>query len=114
MLAEIRAGRSQVLLLRGDAGVGKTALLDHVARQAAGCRVARATGVESEMELRSTSCALRSWIGSTGFPDRSAARSAPCSAVGRETHFHIGPRFGPTVRPSLRIPIPNARAATTK
>jgi DNA-binding CsgD family transcriptional regulator len=51
MLAEIRTGRSQVLVLRGDAGIGKTALLDHIARQASECRVARATGVESDMEL---------------------------------------------------------------
>ncbi|WP_433299460.1 AAA family ATPase [Pseudonocardia sp. CA-142604] len=51
MLAEIRTGRSQVLVLRGDAGIGKTALLDHMSRHASGCRVARVTGVESEMEL---------------------------------------------------------------
>jgi DNA-binding CsgD family transcriptional regulator len=51
MLATVRAGRSEVLVLRGDAGIGKTALLDHMAWTASGCRVARATGVESEMEL---------------------------------------------------------------
>ena len=51
MLAEIRTGRSQALVLRGDAGIGKTALLDHMSRHASGCRVARVTGVESEMEL---------------------------------------------------------------
>jgi AAA ATPase domain len=51
MLAEIRTGRSQVLVLRGDAGIGKTALLDHMSTHASGCRIARVTGVESEMEL---------------------------------------------------------------
>ena len=51
LLAEVRAGRSQVLVLRGEAGVGKTVLLDYTHERAAGCRVVRAAGVESEMEL---------------------------------------------------------------
>ncbi len=46
-----RGGRSQVLLLRGEAGIGKTALMDYVAKRATGCRVVRAAGVQSEMEL---------------------------------------------------------------
>ena len=53
-LAEaVQAGESRALVVRGDPGVGKTALLDHLADQASGsaCRVARATGVQSEMEL---------------------------------------------------------------
>jgi hypothetical protein len=53
-LAEaVQAGESRALVVRGDPGVGKTALLDHLAGQASGsaCRVARATGVQSEMEL---------------------------------------------------------------
>ena len=51
LLAEARAGQSRVLVLRGEAGVGKTALLDYLHEQASGFRVARAAGVESEMEL---------------------------------------------------------------
>jgi RNA polymerase sigma factor (sigma-70 family) len=51
LLSGVRAGESRVLVMQGEPGVGKTALLDYVAQQAAGCRVIRASGVESEMEL---------------------------------------------------------------
>src|SRR5919112_5981706 len=51
LLENVRAGQSAVLVLRGEAGVGKTALLHYCARQASGFRVARIAGVESEMEL---------------------------------------------------------------
>src|SRR6202011_2666154 len=51
LIGAVRAGESQVLVLSGEAGVGKTALLDYVAGHAAGCRVVRAVGVQSEMEL---------------------------------------------------------------
>ena len=49
----VRAGESRALVVRGDPGVGKTALLDYLAGRASGsgCRVARAAGVQSEMEL---------------------------------------------------------------
>jgi hypothetical protein len=51
LLADVRAGRSAALLMWGEAGVGKTALLDYTAESAADLRVLRAAGVESEMEL---------------------------------------------------------------
>src|SRR4051812_23905217 len=51
LVETVRAGPSAVLVLRGEAGVGKSALLEYVAHHAPGCTVARATGVESEMEL---------------------------------------------------------------
>ncbi|MET0818067.1 MAG: ATP-binding protein, partial [Solirubrobacteraceae bacterium] len=51
VLASARAGESAVLVMRGEPGVGKTALMHHCARKAAGFRVARLAGVESEMEL---------------------------------------------------------------
>ncbi|NKE63534.1 AAA family ATPase, partial [Lentzea sp. PSKA42] len=51
LLTEARSGRSQVVVLRGEAGIGKSALVDHLVDGASGFRIARAVGVESEMEL---------------------------------------------------------------
>ena len=51
LVASVRQGPSQALVLRGEAGVGKSALLEYLAAHAPGCEIARATGVESEIEL---------------------------------------------------------------
>src|SRR3954447_5413219 len=51
LVVSVRAGPSRVLVLRGEAGVGKSALLEYLVRGAAGCAIARAAGVESEVEL---------------------------------------------------------------
>ena len=51
LVASARAGESRVLVLRGEPGVGKTALLDYLAERAPECRIARVSGVESEMEF---------------------------------------------------------------
>ena len=51
LLSAIRRGESRTLMLRGEAGIGKTALLDYLVASASGTTVVRAAGVESEMEL---------------------------------------------------------------
>jgi DNA-binding CsgD family transcriptional regulator len=51
LLSAVRTGESRALVVRGDAGIGKTALLEHLAERAAGCRIVRAVGVEAEQEL---------------------------------------------------------------
>jgi hypothetical protein len=51
LLDAARAGRSGVLVLRGEAGIGKTALLEHAIESASDVTPLRAVGVESEMEL---------------------------------------------------------------
>src|SRR3954468_24268931 len=51
LVATVRGGESAVLVVRGEAGVGKSALLASLIERASGCRIVRAAGVESEMEL---------------------------------------------------------------
>jgi DNA-binding CsgD family transcriptional regulator len=51
LLEALHLGHSAILILRGEAGIGKTALLGYAAERAEGCRVLQAVGVESEMEL---------------------------------------------------------------
>jgi DNA-binding CsgD family transcriptional regulator len=51
LLADARTGRSGALVVRGEAGIGKTALLEHACSAASGFRIERAVGVESEMEF---------------------------------------------------------------
>jgi DNA-binding CsgD family transcriptional regulator/tetratricopeptide (TPR) repeat protein len=51
LVGAVRAGESRTLVVAGEPGVGKTALLDLVAAHASGLRVVRASGVQSEMEL---------------------------------------------------------------
>jgi DNA-binding CsgD family transcriptional regulator len=51
LVADVLAGSSRVLVLRGEAGVGKSALLGYLSGQVTGWQVASAVGVESEMDL---------------------------------------------------------------
>jgi predicted ATP-dependent serine protease len=52
LLADVRTGRSRVLVIRGEAGIGKTALLGYAAETAQDFQVARAEGVESPAATR--------------------------------------------------------------
>jgi DNA-binding CsgD family transcriptional regulator len=51
LVEDVRRGESRVLVMSGEAGIGKSALLDFLVAGAAGCRVVRAAGVQAETEL---------------------------------------------------------------
>ncbi|MGW7282587.1 ATP-binding protein [Streptomyces sp. NPDC054844] len=51
LAARVRVGGSVALVVRGEAGIGRTTLLDHLAARAQGCRTVRAAGSEDGMEL---------------------------------------------------------------
>jgi predicted ATPase len=51
LLGRVRGGHSAAIVVRGEAGVGKTALLNDAFEPATDVRVVRAAGIESEMEL---------------------------------------------------------------
>jgi hypothetical protein len=90
VLNAVRGGAGRALVVRGEPGVGKTALLDYLAEQASGCRVARAAGVESEMEL--AYAGLHQLL--TPMLDRLERLPAPqCEAL--RTAFGLGPGSAP-------------------
>src|SRR5271166_5205660 len=87
LINAVRAGEGRALVVRGDPGMGKTVLLDHLAGRARGCRVARAVGVQSEMELAFAGlhqlCApILSRAGRLPVPQRDALRTAFGIAAG--------------------------------
>jgi AAA ATPase domain len=96
LLNAVRAGQSRVLVLHGEAGIGKTALLRYLATRAAGCRVVRAAGVQSEMELAFAGlhqlCApLVDWLDDVPDPQRDALRTAfGISAAPTPDRFLVG------------------------
>ena len=51
LISTARSGTGQVLVLRGEAGVGKTALLEYTSELAAGFRCVQVAGVQADMEL---------------------------------------------------------------
>ena len=96
LLATARDGQSGVLVLRGEAGIGKTALLRYAARQAGGFRVAQVVGVQAEMELPFAGihqlCApMLSRAGALPAPQRDALNVALGFASGAvPDHFLVG------------------------
>jgi len=91
-----QAGESRTLVLRGEAGIGKTALLEYVAVRSEGCRVIRAAGVESEMELpfaavHQLSMPLLDGLGKLPSPQRDALETAFGLSAGRPPdRFFVG------------------------
>ena len=107
LLAAVRAGESQVLVMRGEPGVGKTALLDDMARHATGCRVVRAAGVQSEMEfafggLHQLLVPLLDQLERLPAPQQEALR----------TVFGIAAAGGRPGRPGVRRPDPGRRTGS--
>src|SRR5689334_1331774 len=89
LVEAVRGGEGRALVVRGDPGVGKTVLLEHLAGRArgAGCQVARAAGVQSEMELAFAGlhqlCApMLDHVGRIPVPQRDALQTAFGVAAG--------------------------------
>ncbi len=95
LVASAQAGRSQVLVLRGEAGIGKTALLEFLADSARGCQVGRAAGDESELELAYSGlhqlCSPDlDRIGTLPAPQRGARHRVRTAAGPRASRHHDG------------------------
>jgi DNA-binding CsgD family transcriptional regulator len=81
LVETVRWGESRALVVRGEPGVGKTALLEYLGGSAPGCRIGRAAGVQSEMELAFAGlhqlCApMLDRLGAVPGPQRDALRTA--------------------------------------
>src|SRR5215470_5602807 len=89
LVEAVRAGEGRALVVRGDPGVGKTVLLDHLAGRASdsGCRVVRAVGVQSELEfafagLHQLCAPMLDHLGRIPVPQHDALRTAFGVAAG--------------------------------
>jgi DNA-binding CsgD family transcriptional regulator/tetratricopeptide (TPR) repeat protein len=96
LVERARSNHGQALVVRGDPGVGKSWLLEYLVGRSTGCRVLRATGVESEIELAFGAlhqlCApLLDRVGRLPGPQRDALLTALGLGVGEPPdRFHIG------------------------
>jgi DNA-binding CsgD family transcriptional regulator len=80
-LTQARGGRSAVVVIRGEPGMGKTALVRYAARQASGMRITELEGVQAEMELPFAGierlCApMFDWLDALAEPQQNALRVA--------------------------------------
>src|SRR3954451_18586850 len=88
LLAAARAGRSETLVLRGEAGIGKTALLEYAVESAPDFRVLRVASVELEMELpfaalHQLCVPLHDWLDRLPGPQRDALATRLARALER-------------------------------
>jgi DNA-binding CsgD family transcriptional regulator/tetratricopeptide (TPR) repeat protein len=96
LIEAVRAGASRVLVVCGEPGVGKTALLDYLAGHAPGCRVVRAAGVQPETEfafagLHQLCAPIQDHLDRLPVPQREALRTAfGISAGAAPNRFFIG------------------------
>ena len=89
LLDRARVGQSGALVLRGDAGIGKTALLTHAVEGASGFAVVRASGIESELDLAFAGLhqlCVPLLPGLQRLPGPSRKRSRPRSGSARDRH----------------------------
>ena len=96
LIEHVRRGESRALVLRGEAGIGKSALLEHLVQSASNLSVLQAAGVESEMELAFASlhqlCApMLDRVGRLPGPQRQALEIAfGLTAGAAPDRFHVG------------------------
>jgi DNA-binding CsgD family transcriptional regulator len=95
LLERVRAGQSDVLVVRGEAGVGKSALLEYLVGRASAWQIARAVGVESETGLAFAGlhqlCApFLDRLDRLPGPQRDSLRTAFGLDAGEPDHFLVG------------------------
>ena len=120
LLADALAGQSRVVVLRGEAGVGKSALLGYVVRAVSTAGTSRGPSASSRRwswpTAASTSSAPRCWIASSGCPSRSARRSRRCSGERRPRARPVPgrARHADAVRRGRRASSPSSASSTTR